>query len=150
LIEPKKFRGGDFWTLLRSATAPFFRGDPKQLLDDMELCAVRPVLLVDALNECNSAYLSELLRGIQTFSLQFNSRIVLTSQTESNLPAEVRATILKLPLPSAAEKRSIYAYHAGLEPTDNLDYFCAGFTNAYDLTIAGRCYDSVTGPESRT
>jgi hypothetical protein len=150
LIEARKYRGGDFATLLRQATAPVFRGDPKQLLEDMALCGVRPVLMVDALNECNTAYLPDLIRGIQTFSLQFEARVVLTSQTEIELPADICAVVRRMPLPNSFEKRSIYAYHAGLPPTADLDYFCSGFTNAYDLTIAGRCYDSASGPESRT
>src|SRR5262249_34335461 len=41
-------------------------------------------------------------------------------------------------------------HHAGVAATPDVDEFCAGFTNAYDLTIAGRCHNSGVRPESRT
>jgi hypothetical protein len=150
LLEARKYRGPDFWTLLKSATAPFFPGDPKQLLDDIRLCGLRPLLMVDALNECASTQLPELLRGIQSFCLQFSARVVMSSQSEVSLAGEIEASVKRLLLPNAVQKRSIYAYHAGIEPTPELDHLCAGFTNAYDLTIAGRCHASTVRLESRT
>jgi hypothetical protein len=149
IFEARKYRGGDFWTPFRQATAALFRGDPKQLLDDIALCGLRPVLMVDALNECKT-HLSDLLRGIQTFSVQFVARVVLTSQTEVELSGDVRGLVKKLPLPTGIQKRLIYANHAGVSPTEELDYFCAGFTNTYDLTIAGLCHGAAGGMESRT
>jgi hypothetical protein len=149
LLEAKGYRGGDFWSLLGHGTAPLFAGDPKELLDAMKCCGLRPVLMVDALNECGAGYLSGLLSGIQAFALQREARVIFTSQTPVELSGDIKSALKRLPLPDSLQKRSIYAYHAGLQPTPDLDDFCAGFTNAYDLTVAGRCHNSTSGPESR-
>ena len=65
------------------------------------------------------------------------------------MPADLQATTKSLSLPDTAQKRLIYCHHAGLAITPDIDIFCSGFTNAYDLTIAGRCHSSGTVPKSR-
>lgn len=149
LVEAKRYHGGDFAVLLKQATAPFHRGNPAQLLQSMRLCGVRPVLMIDALNECSEAHLPDLIRGAQAFIVTYDARVVLTSQAAVELPADLQGTVHHLPLPDMAQKRRIFAHHAGLEATPDVDAFCDGFTNAYDLTIAGRCHKSGAPPESR-
>jgi hypothetical protein len=149
-IEAKNYRGGNFAALLKQATAPFFRGEPVELLQAVRLCGLRPVLLADALNECTQTHLAELMRGIQTFAFQFEARLVLTSQGQPELPADLQAITHRLPLPDQAQKRTIYAHHAGLAAAPEVDGFCSGFTNCYDLTLAGLCHKTGAAPGSRT
>ena len=149
LVEAAKYRGGDFWSVLRQGTAPFFREDPRELLDAIRLCGVKPVLLVDAVNECADVHVSDLLKGVQAFALRFDSRVVLTSQVQVELAADLKAETLSLELPNDSQKQTIYAHHAGLDASPDLDRFCAGFTNAYDLTVAGRCHSVGSSPRSR-
>jgi hypothetical protein len=149
LVEGKRYRGGDFWNLVRQGTAPLFRGDPRDLLDAIRLAGLKPVLMVDALNECPRTHLADLVRGVQAFALQFEARLVITSQLTVEIPAELRAITIRLPLPDGPQKRLIYGHHAGLAATPDLDTFCAGFTNAYDLAVAGRCHVRSTVVESR-
>src|SRR5207247_1540225 len=59
LVEAARYRGGDFWNPLRQGCAPFFRRDPRELLDAIRLHGDKPVLLVDALNECADVYLPD-------------------------------------------------------------------------------------------
>ena len=132
LVEAKRFRGGDFWPTLRAGIEPFFRGDPRELLATIATCGMRELtLLVDALNECPSSLRAELLTGIQAFVVQYEGRVVITSQIETELTGDTIATVKILNLPDAMEKRAIYAYHAGMEPNATLDYLCSAFTNAY-------------------
>src|SRR6266540_3879823 len=149
LVEAKKDRGGEFWRVLRQGTGPLFRGDPKELLEAIRLCGLRPVLMIDALNDCSESDLPDLIRSAQTFALQFDARLIFTSQTNIELPADLQATTKRLSLPNTLQKRPIYCHHAGLGATSDVDVFCTGFTNAYDLTIAGRCHASGKSPESR-
>lgn len=149
LVEAKKYRGGDFSALLKQAIAPLFRGDPRDLLQAIRRCGLRPVLMIDALNECSDAHLSDLLRGAQAFTLHFDARIVLSAQRPVELPAELQGTPCDMSLPDVTQKRLIYAYHAGVEPTPDIDVFCSAFTNSYDLTLAGRCHQSGSSPGSR-
>lgn len=149
LVEAARYRGGEFWSVLRQSTAPFFRDDPKDLLDAMRLCGVKPVLLIDAFNECSANQRPDLLRGIQAFALRFDCRIVLSSQFLAELAADTKAEPVLLELPTQRQKRLIYAYHAGIPPTHEVDRFCAGFTNAYDLTVAGRSHSAGSPPASR-
>jgi len=149
LIEAKRYRGGDFWTVLRHGTAPLFRGDPRELLDAARLCALKPVLMVDALNECGEDFKGDLLRGIQSFVVQFGGRVIFSSQVGVELPADIAAHRIALSLPNEVQKREIYAYHAGVDAATDLDKFCGGFTNAYDLTIAGRCHSAAANLTSK-
>ena len=149
LVEPKTYRGGNFWSLLRRGTAPMFTGNPQQLLDAVRTCALRPFLLVDALNECPPEHRAKLLRGVQTFSLHFDARVVLTSQQAVDLPDDLPSVVTHLAPPSREDKRFIYCYHASIERSSAVDYLCEGFTNAYDLAVAGRCHASGAPASSR-
>ncbi len=150
LLEAKRYRGGDFWTLLRSGTAPLLRGDPIELLQAIQCCGLRPVLMLDALNECPERHLPDLLLGMQAFALQYDARAVVTSQVRVELSGDIACEAIEMSRPDADHKRSIFAYHAGLSPSADLDVFCSGFSSAYDLTIAGRCHSSKISPGSRT
>lgn len=90
------------------------------------------------------------MRGAQAFALEFGARVVLTSQNPIDLPADLTPVTKRLPLPDPGQKRLIYSYHAGLTATFESDVFCEGFTNAYDLAIAGLCHGSANAPDSRS
>ncbi len=149
-VEAKKYRGGDFWTLLKHSIAPLFGGDPRQLLEAIRLTGALPVLVLDALNECGETHLADLLHGAQAFVLHFGARTVVTSQYAFDLPADLQATPELLPLPDSVQKRLIYSHHAGVQPAAGEEGFFEGFTNAYDLTVAGRCFQSGSPAASRT
>ena len=142
--------GRRFLDRLEAWNSSFIPRRAKRVPRGDSVCGLRPVLMIDALNECSASHLSELLRGAQAFALQYEARIVLTSQTKLDLPGDLHSTTIQLPLPDIVHKRCIFAYHAGLTATPDVDAFCAGFTNAYDLTVAGRCHNSGMLPESRT
>lgn len=148
-VEAKRYRGGDFWRLLRQSTAPFFREDPKELLEAVRLCGLRPVVILDALNECSAVHLPDLLRGAQAFALYSGARVVLASQSLIEAPADLKTTTVSMARPEGLQKRLIYSFHANVTPTPEIDVFCVGFTNAYDLAIAGRCHNSNSSLESR-
>ena len=149
LIEAAKYRGGEFWSVLRHGVAPFCREDPKELLDAIKLCGQKPLLLVDALNECAGSFVLGLLKGVQAFALRFDARIVVTSKQHFELAGELKAEAVPLQLPDDNQKRIIYAHHAGVRASPELDRFCAAFTNAYDLTVAGRCHSAGAPPRTR-
>jgi hypothetical protein len=149
LVEAKRYRGGDFGPWLRQSIAPFFASDPTILLAALEDTGRAPVLLIDALNECASGLRDDLLHGALAFALRYDARIVLTTQDSTTPLAGLQAEPIALELPRNAQKRRIYAYHAGIEPTADLDILCAGFETAYDLAIAGRCHAAGSPPGSR-
>jgi hypothetical protein len=145
LVEAKRYRGGDFWPFLRACLAPVFPGDPKHLIGATTVTGLRPVLLIDALNECQPAFRDELLKGSVAFALQYEARTVITAQ-ERVVIAGLAVDTLTLSLPDAEQKRAIYAFHARVTATRELDAFCGGFRNAYELTIAGRCHGATRPP----
>lgn len=148
-LQAAKYSGGEFWTFVRHNCAPFFKDDPRVLMEATTACALRSVLLVDALNECPEALREQLLKGLQAFALRFDGRVVVTSQQHVDLVAELKADAITLPTPDQTHKRAIYAHHASIAPTHDLDRFCEAFANAYDLTIAGRCHAIGPAPRSR-
>src|SRR5260370_321224 len=81
-VDAKRYVGGDLWTYLRHAIAPFFRGDPTTLLTAGRNAGLRPVLIIDALNECAQTRRDEFLKGIQAFTLHYDARIVVSDHQE--------------------------------------------------------------------
>ncbi|AXC15994.1 hypothetical protein ACPOL_6784 (plasmid) [Acidisarcina polymorpha] len=148
-IDAKGYPGNDFWSHLRRCAAPLLRDDLNVLLKAIAVCGLRPVLLLDAVNECPSGHLDSLLSGAQEFVLQCNARLVGTSQTVPNLVGKLRSDIVEMSLPRDREKEAIYAYHAGLAIGDDVSYLSAPFTNAYDLKIAGLCHSSQSTTPTR-
>jgi Nuclease-related domain len=149
LIYPRNYRGGPIWPLLQQCAAPFLKGKLSELLGAIQLVDHQPVLIIDALNECPAQHLAEFLRGIQAFVLQHQARILSASQFEIELPVELRSESVKIPLPEGADKREIFAYYAGVTPTEEIGHLCEAFSNAYDLEIAGRCHSRGENPRSR-
>lgn len=149
LVYPKSYRGGPVWPLLQQCAAPFLKGKLSQLLGAIPLVGHQPVLIIDALNECPAQHLAEFLRGIQAFVLQHQARILSASQFEVGLPAELRSESVKIPLPEGTDKCEIFAYYAGVSPTEKIGHLCEAFSNAYDLEIAGRCHSRGENPRSR-
>lgn len=148
-VEARAHHAGDFKIALRKSVAPLCTGDANELLNAMLLCGLTPVLVVDALNECDERYQHDFVKGIQAFKMQFGGRVVLTTQTTVTLPGELKSSVFQLPLPNLEQKRLIYAHHAELPASPDLDALCAGFSNAYELTLAGRCHHSGPAPETR-
>jgi hypothetical protein len=139
-VEAKRYRGGDFWPYLRQAIAPFYHGDLKSLFVALNDAGVKPVLLIDALNECAATHRDELLRGAATFAMHYDARLVVSTQVAPTATAGIVFESIELNLPDPAQKRAIYAFHAGIPPDVELDALCSGFDNAYDLVLAGRCH----------
>jgi hypothetical protein len=149
LIDAKRYRGGDFWPLLRQSLAPYSPTEPKQFLSAMESGGYRPVLLIDALNETDESLRADLLKGALAFALHYDARTIVSAQDQSTTLGGIQATTVALSLPNRTQKRHIYAYHADIAATPDLDTFCDGFTNAYDLALAGQCHASGLPPQLR-
>ena len=147
-VDAKSY-AGTFYAHIRRCTAPFFPGDFNQFLKASAICRVHPVLLVDALNECPANHLDTLLTGLQEFALQYGARLVGTGQTDPQLVGHLRSDLVQMSLPRENEKQLIYSYHAGISGNSDVKYFCAQFTNAYDLAIAGMCHSRQSSPTSR-
>jgi hypothetical protein len=148
-VDAKRYAGGDFWTYLRHAIAPFFRGDPSTLLTAGRNAGLRPVLIIDALNECALTRRDEFLKGVQAFTLHYDARVVVSDHQQAPMVGGLTVDPIRLKLPTVHQRRAIYAYHAALPPSADLDNFCAGFSNAYDLELAGRCHRDGPPPRSR-
>jgi hypothetical protein len=149
IVYPKNYRGGPVWPLLQQCAAPFLKAKLPELLDAISVSGRQPVLIVDALNECPAQHLAEFLRGIQAFVLQYRARILSASQSDVDLPAELHSECVRIPLPEGGDKAKIFAHHAGVVATEDIDHFCKAFLNAYDLEIAGKCHSRGEPPTSR-
>ena len=139
----KHYRGGLLFDLLEFEAKRFSTAEVPVLLEAAEL-ERRPVILVlDGLNEAEG-YVRELFREIEALKLRFPLRVVLSSQTE-DLPIEnLRPEVVVLTPLSKSHKRFIYCHNAEMVLSDKVDHFCAGFSNGYDLALAGRCHRSTS------
>jgi hypothetical protein len=149
LADPKGYAGGDFSRLLQQSASPFSRRNVAELLRDISACGLRPVLVVDGLNECPEMFRAKLFEKIQAFVVRFEARLVMADQGQVELAPELRSDAIAIALPEGDEKVQIFAYYAGVEPTDKLSYLSRSFTNAFDLQIAGKCHARGDDPTSR-
>ncbi len=150
LVDASTYRGRDSRGLLRHETAQMFPGGPQALLDALDVCGRRTLLLVDAFNECPPEHRAELLRDLQALTLDLDARVVFASQTDIDLPEDLPSMATRIELPQPEDKRHIYCFHAGVEVSPDVDYYCQPFANAYELAVAGRCHAAARPPASRT
>jgi hypothetical protein len=149
LVDPKGYAGGKFSDLLQQSISPFTRVKIAELRKDISDCGLHPVLVVDALNECPESFRTKLFEKIQAFVVHYEARLVMADQGQVELAPELRSDAIPIALPEGDEKVQIFAYYAGVEPTDRFSYLSRSFTNAFDLQIAGKCHARGDNPASR-
>ena len=148
-LDAKRYRGGEFRAYLRQALSPFCSDDTEVLLAAIKDAGRTPLVLIDALNECPESLRNDLLHAAQAFALRYDARIVITAQSADTSLAGLHAQPVALALPRKSQKRQIYAFHAGIEPTPAIESFCVGFETAYDLQLAGSCHAMGFAPAVR-
>jgi hypothetical protein len=148
-IDPKGYDGGEFSRLLQQSTSPFTAKEVGALIGDIAACGLRPVLIIDALNECPDTSRSKLIEKLQAFVLQRAGRLVMADQVKVELPAEIKATAISVELPTGDEKVQIFSHYAGVPPSKDLLHLSQTFTNAFDLKIAGMSHARGDHPTSR-
>lgn len=149
LVDPKGYDGGKFSRLLQQATSPFAEIAVGNLIEDIAACGLRPVLVIDAMNECPEAFRPTLLAKLQAFVLLRGARVVMSDQTRTELPPEIRSTSISVQLPEGDEKVGIFSYYAGEPASEGLAHISRNFTNAFDLKIAGKSHARGNHPDSR-
>jgi hypothetical protein len=149
LVDPKGYAGGEFSRLLQQSISPYTEVNFKELIGDISACGLRPVLVVDAVNESPEVFRPKLIEKLQAFVLRFQARLVISNQTHLELPPEIQSSEIPIGLPEGEEKVQIFSYYAGEPPSEALAYLSQTFTNAFDLKIAGKCHTRGDHPSSR-
>lgn len=110
------------------------------LLDATRVAGLRPVFVVDNLHECNSAYLADLLKDLHAVQIATDARIVASSQSVPDNAGDIAFEISRISDLTMAHKRTIYSAYADVPESEGIDYLCAHFSNAYDISLAGKCH----------
>ena len=148
LVQARRYRGQDFSTFISQNLAPYHRGSAADFLSACSLAGHRPVLVVDGLNECPKAHVDDFGHGIQAFLTHTEGRLVASGHEPSQLPRpDMVKTVIRMGPLNLGQKRMIYGYYSGA--STNIDHFCAGFTNAYDLSLAGKSHGASSQNMSR-
>ena len=135
--------------LLQQATSPFAEISVGKLIEDFIACGLRPLLVIDALNECSEAFRPTLLEKLQAFVLLRGARLVMSDQGRAELPPEIKSIPISVQLPEGDESVRIFSYYAGEPPSEGLVHLSRNFTNAFDLKIAGKSHARGNHPDSR-
>jgi hypothetical protein len=143
----KHYRGGSLFDLLDHEAKRFSTAGANTLLQAAELQRRPTVLVIDGLNE-TQPFLDDLLSEIQAVKLRFSVKVVLSSQTDSLPQGSFNPERVALTPLSKEHKRFIYCHNAQIPPSNQVDHLCEGFSNGYDLALAGRCHRS--GSENLT
>jgi Nuclease-related domain len=134
-------------SLIERSIAAHYRGPAKDFLQTCNLAGKRIVLIVDATNECPAVHLGDLLNDVKAFVTQSQGRLVVSGHDAGHAPLDAIKTTVTMTALTPSQKRSIYAYYAGT--AEGADHLCVGFTNAYDLSLAGKCHQSSSEEASR-
>lgn len=141
LIETRYY-GGELNRTVHKAISPFTDRDPGMFFESVRLCGLRPLLLLDGLNEVRERLLPDLLKDLLAMQLRHSARLVCASQTDLQLPGGLSFDKIHLSPLRLEHQRAIYCFHAGLDHTGSgIDHLCNPFQTAYDLTLAGHCHD---------
>lgn len=133
--------------LIQRSVAVHYRGTAKDFLETCNLAGQGIVLIVDAVNECPTVHLNDLLDELKAFVTQSQGRLVLSGHDASQAPSDaIKTTVMMSPL-TPSQKKAIYACYAGTQK--DIDHLFVGFTNAYDLTLAGMCHEASSESISR-
>jgi hypothetical protein len=135
----KHYRGGSLLDRLDHEANRFSTAGAKTLLEAAEIQGYSTVLVVDGLNE-TQPFLEDLLSEIQAFKLRFSLKVILSSQTDNLPQGSFNPERVALSPLSKEHKRFIYCHNAQIPPSYKVDHLCEGFSNGYDLALAGRCH----------
>ena len=139
LIPAGRYRGEGLPLLLDYSVGPFCAKGSDSIVKAASICCLRLLLVIDGLNECQG-HLEQLVGEVQAFRLRHRPRIVMASQTEIISGQDLALDRVQITPLTPLQKRFIYCFHAGMIPSTEVDFLCQGFSNAYDLAIAGRCH----------
>ncbi len=146
VIQPKSYRVQGFLNLVQQAIVPYYSGPPTSFISACRLTGLPILLIVDGINECPPDCLDDLSLEIRGFLTQHDARVIVAGHSTQSFPDLIQTTIKMAPL-SLDQKRAIYAHYAGT--SEHIDHLCAPFTNAFDLTLAGKSHSINTGHVSR-
>jgi hypothetical protein len=149
LVDPRGYGGGDLSRLLQQSTSPFSATDVGKLIGSVVVCGQRPVLIIDALNECPDASCPKLLEKLQAFVRLRDARLLMADHLKRDLPPDLNAVTIEIERPVGDERSQIFSYYAGQPLSDALAHLSRDFTNAFDLKLAGKCHARGNNPRSR-
>jgi hypothetical protein len=141
LVPSGRYKGEDLFRLVDLAVAPFSTADSRTLCSAASISDFRIVLVIDGLNECHT-YLEQLAKEIHAFRLRYPSRLLMVSQPDVIPAGEFECERVFMAPLTPTQKRFVYCYYARIAVTSEVDYLCQGFSNGYDLALAGRCHDT--------
>jgi len=147
LVQAKHYAGLGIPHLIQRSVAVHYRGPAKSFLEACNLAGQRIVLIVDAMNECPTVHLDDLSDELKAFVVQSQGRLIVSGHDACRAPSDaIKTTVTMKPL-TLSQKRTIYACYAGTQK--DIDHLCVGFTNAYDLSLAGKCHEASAESISR-
>lgn len=135
----KHYRGGSLFGLLDHEAKRFSTVGANTLLHAAEIQRCPTVLIIDGLNEAQS-FIEDLLGELQAVKLRFSVKVILSSQTDNVPQGSFNPERIELTPLSKEHKRFIYCHNAKIPPSSEVDHLCEGFSNGYDLALAGRCH----------
>lgn len=141
MVRAGRYRGRDLLQVIDQEIAQFSTEDGETLCAAASILGLAVVLVLDGLNECEP-FLDNLASEVEAFRLRHSCRLKTASQTDfASVFTAKCERILIAPL-TLSQKRFIYCFHAQIPVTREVDHLCQGFSNGYDLSVAGRCHDS--------
>jgi hypothetical protein len=141
MVRVARYRGQDLLRVIDLEIAPFSTEGGETLCTAALINGLTVVLVLDGLNECEP-FLENLASEVEAFRLRHSCRLIAASQTDSASTLAVRCERVFIAPLTLSQKRFIYCTHAQIAGTPEVDHLCQGFSNGYDLAVAGRCHDS--------
>ena len=113
---------GHLAALLNQAIASATTMSFAQLSDLSAAAGLRPVIIVDAINECPPNLRTDLIKALQELRIRFHAPIVTSGQTEISLPGTLAGPTVKIDLPDLAQKRQLVEAYLSKELPKDADF----------------------------
>jgi hypothetical protein len=132
--------GGDINLLLDRAVSTVASLTFEQLV---KFCAKRsrtPVIIIDAVNECASGLLTQLLAAVQKLRARFDFPIVLSNQLKLSLPTILGGPTVTISVLGTSEKRAIVEAHLGRAMGEDAGFSLNILSSAQDAAVCAEVF----------
>jgi hypothetical protein len=96
---------------------------------------LKPVIIIDAINECPPNLRTDLIKALQELCVHFHAPIIMSSQAEIALPSALTGPTVKIDLSDSVQKRQLVETYLKMELPKDGDFAFDVIASAQDAKV---------------
>jgi len=148
-ISAKEYQG-ELRSLLDRAVAPYHPNPASHLYAAATRLGIPLSLIVDGFNECRQDLQKQLLENVQALYLRWKMAVVFTTQSNIEMPMELRGPIISFRKLNDAEAISVFTSYATTQGDSSTRVTCTAFRTPYEISLAASCCEQLPATATRS